>query len=468
MFRPAILAQAILIIAVVLGSSLAAQGADCTAGTGTAPTLDPVAAGSYRVTGKQATPGKKVHICVDGKDADASSATTDPAPDGTFDLMLRTPLKGGQKVTVQQGAAPAGTDSALSAPVTVGEAEQAAAYSWGRVRGTFSGGAIVSQDQGNLSKTSTYLDLTTDNTWYMKDHCNDWADENASGASRPYKCPVTAKVGVPSFKWGAQINTFFDIRLTALPATACQTSTLTGSSGSGGSGSGKGSGSSGSGGSGSSGTASGTASTTCVAPSDPTTIFVATPKAALVAGGVYLPVYTGWSSWEHDGHRHALYFAPIAKGGFQTLVQSAQSGSSTTVSSTVIGGDTFFHFFNVGSRFGLYKFHDEDRNRVAPDQILYLDVTGGKYQNLPDLKPDGTVKDTPWLLGLEGRFTIPKVPVFLGFNSTTNIRHGSGDLRFLFGTSFDLGCLLAKVGVSNPGIASCDSATKTASAKGSP
>jgi len=319
MFRLAVLFQALLTITLLFDSSLTAAGqAKCSDGAGAAPTLDPITAGTYRVRGRQATPGKKIHVCVDDNEADPPTA--DVGADGMFDLALKSPLKAGQSVKVQQdsatvggptwgklsdpvtvnttgldctGAAPSGTATAptlnpiqigdesvtgalagakggekfrvcvdgkeaqaknqtgpteksanfavtLAAPlgsgqtvtvqqvtstdggttygpfsslVKVGEEKVSSAYSWGRVRVILSGGAIVSQDQGNFSKTSTYLDLTTDNTWYMKDHCNDWTNEDASGASRPYRCPVTVKVGVPSFKSGAQINSTHSLAL---------------------------------------------------------------------------------------------------------------------------------------------------------------------------------------------------------------------------------------------------------------
>jgi len=95
-------------------------------------------------------------------------------------------------------------------------------------------------------------------------------------------------------------------------------------------------------------------------------------------------------------------------------------------------------------------------NSVAPDQILYFDVTYGKYENFAEQIGSGTNNfDHPFRLGMEGRFTIPKIGVFLGFESNTQAHSSQGDLRFVFGTSFDVLCLLQKVGVGS-GSAGCD------------
>ena len=242
---------------------------------------------------------------------------------------------------------------------------------------------------------------------------------------------------------GIRVNALFNARLTALPTTACTQST----------------------------TGTGNNTGTCATDST-ASLSVSAPKAALIAAGVYFPIYFGWSSWKFDDHRHALYFAPIAKGGFQTLVQSAQSSNGTAsgttppVITTTPDGETFFHFAEFGSRFGLYKFHDEDLN-VAPDQLLYLDVAAGSYENFPRVDPTtGMIAGHPWRLSLQGRFLIPKLPVFLGFDSSTRPGRGvgiaPGDLRFLFGTSFDVGCLLQKVGVTNSKVAACDTTKPSA------
>jgi hypothetical protein len=396
---------------------------------GTAPTLDAISPG-YFVTGQASKSAQIVIICVDGKQADTVETVT-AAPNKAFYAQLKNELTADKTTTVTaQEKTPGASGSAdtygpLSDAVTVGTS--AASFDFGRVRVYLSAGAILSQDQGQFSKTSTYLDFGVDNAWYLRNH---------SESEAP--------------KGGFQVNTLFDARLTALPTATCTAASST---------------------SGASTTSTNCDTSTTITPS------VSTPKAALVEGGLYTPIYFKWTSWKfEDGHRYALYVAPLVKGGFQTLVQSAQSSTGTaggsTSSVTTIGGNTFFHFFEVGSRFGLYKFHDEAHD-VAPDQLLYLDIAGGRYQSFPSVNTTagsataGAITGYPWRLSMEGRFMVPKIPVFLGFNSNTlpgshRITNAPGDLRFLFGTSFDVGCLLQKVGVSSPGVAACDS-TKSSS-----
>ena len=399
-----------------------------TANAGSTITLNTLSNGNI-ITGKLDN-GKAgtVRICID----DLEVKRVEASSDGTFSATLDTQVDQGQTLTAQQVTSPkdAGPEKygIVSDPLHL---TGSSVFDFGRVRITFSGGAILSQSQNQFSQASGYLNFNVENTWLManpwitkKDRTN-WRGEVKGGASK----------FVPK-----QLNTSFDARLTALPVTSCNSSTG----------------------------ASSTASMACSGlPSSDT--FITTPKAALIAVHLYFPYYykpMTWHRYEDDGfnHRYALFFAPLAVGGFQTLVQSAQnvsSGAGTTnpQSTVTVGGQTFFHFAAAGLRFGLYKFHDHEGtgNSVAPDNPLYFDITYGKYENfsVPSTTPGGA-PDHPLRIGMEGRFTIPKIPIFLGFDSNTRVGNSPGDLRFLFGTSFDVGCLVQKLGVTNPGIASCD------------
>jgi hypothetical protein len=416
-------------------SNEVAVGTCSSTGTGDVaarPTLNPVKAGDTNVSGTLANAKQgTVRVCVDDREV----ATAQLAPNGIFATLLSSPLEQGQSVSAQQITTPAATLRATyalaSAPIqvaAVGDSQYS--FDFGRVRVNLTGGAILSQDQGQFSKTSTYLDLNTDSTWFMGDHSKQKTKEAYTG--------------------GAQLNTFFNVRLTALPATTCPQST----------------------------SGSGDNTGVCAAQSgSQSNLSVSTPKAALVAAGVYVPIYFRWSSWQSsDGHRQALYLAPIAKGGFQTLVQSAQStngtagGATPPTTTTTPGGKTFFHFAEFGGRFGLYKFHDEHPSSVAPDQLLYLDIAGGSYENFPAVNSSGTIIGHPWRLSMEGRLMSPyqKIPVFIGFNSNTRPGHGPtsapGDLRFLFGIHFDVGCLLQTLKVTNnAGSSSCDTGSNNPS-----
>ena len=390
------------------------------------PCIDQPHEGDTQVTGQVILDsGKKPkNTTVDVK----VNSTSEGAPetvndDGTFSKTLKHAL--GQYDSIE--AVQSGDKSGSTGTVQVtGPASTGSQFDFGRVRVIMSAGAIVSQDQGQFSKTSAYVDLNVDNTWFMGN-------------------PTVKGFGTKG--WHSQVNTGFGVRLTALPVAACNSSGTTG-----------------------------TSSSTCTASND---TFVSTPKAALVLGSLYFPTYWRWSSWKRTEksdsgndmeHRYALYMAPLVKGGMQTLLQTVQNASNASSgtgtgapSVTTPNGQTFFHFYAVGARLGLFKFHDHEQTSgqgsVAPDSLLYLDVGGGKYENFPKLNSQGQVVDHPWRLSMEGRFNLPKLPIFLGFNSNTHVANNQGELRFLFGTSFDVGCLLKKLGVNNGGIGSCDTET---------
>jgi len=245
--------------------------------------------------------GKTIQICVDGVSQKQIVAVF---ADGSFRVKLDKDLMPGQKVFAQVTPAPAAAPPKYGLPSdtsTVGP--EGSEFDFGRVRMYLSAGAILSQDQTQFSKASIYADFDVDDTWFMRK-----------------SDPVTHKTSKSYVVLPKQVNTSFEARLTALPVTSCaQNGTATGC--------------------GSDGSAN----------SDALATFNTTPKAALIAVKVYFPYYYQWSSWSHDDHRYALSFAPIAKGGFQTLLESAQTNPSVgtgTGSSpvTTVNNQTFFHF----------------------------------------------------------------------------------------------------------------------------
>jgi len=396
---------------------------------GSGPILDPVkssdqVSGKLKETSKKESSGGSVRICVE----DLPVATATVSRDGSFSAKLPKSLTTGQKVTAQRITSAEGvTPEQYGLPgATATVADASSEFDFGRVRIYLSAGAILSQDQNQFSKTSSYLNFNADNTWAMKDPTEPW--------------------GLANQIFGKQLNSSFEARLTSLPVSSCQQTATS--------------------------NACPTSSSTTTTPNSslPAT-FNTSAKSALISGAVYAPNYFKWSSWPKnpnaEDHRYALYYAPIIKGGFQTLLQSATTtasgtGSTTQNPVTTINGQTFFHFYAGGSRFGLYRFHDHAGTSVAPDSLLYLDITYGKFENFATLDAAGKV-DHPGRLAMEGRFNIPKYPIFLGFDSNTRVGNSQGDLRFLFGTSFDLGCLLKLVNVSVTGVASCDSKGKSSS-----
>ena len=382
-----------------------------------------------------------VRVCVDDKVV--SGLSVKKSDDGNFIAVLDNSLNPGQKVTVQQVVqakqatsataqdSQAETYGPLSNTVVAGGHSNA--FDFGRSRMYLSLGAVLSQDQNQFSKSSVYLDFDTDSTWFMRD--------------------FKGNMGITGWKKNVapkQFNTSFDARLTSLPVTSCNQAANPAAG--------------------------------CAPSSDSSfDTFITTSKAAVVSASVYLPYYFAWSSWRwpvsdtatEKMHRYALFFAPLGKAGFQTLLNPTQStptstpasSTATTSTTTVVNNQTYFHFYAPGMRFGLFKFHDEQGTSMAPDNLMYLDVAYGKYENFAEVAPGTQDIFHPNRLAMEGRFKIPKLPFIIGFDSNTRYGSPQGDLRFLFGTMIDVGCLVQKISgsSSNPVVSGCDTSTPAAS-----
>ncbi|HEV2298872.1 MAG TPA: hypothetical protein VGR72_10180 [Candidatus Acidoferrales bacterium] len=316
-------------------------------------------------------------------------------------LLLAPSFARAQTQTPTPAPGQTSSSTASNSSGTSGASPGVGQYNLGPTRAFFSAGVILSQDNNQFQNSAVFLSLNVDNMWLRS---SSW-DTDGVGL-RP-----------------KQANTFFDARLTTAPVASCtQNSTATG----------------------------------CVTSSSGLIdTFNASKKSALISGGLYLPYYGKvYADPDDPNHGYVLFLAPLVKGGFQTLVDSAQSttgapgGAQTTV--TTLNNQTFFHFFGVGARLGLYRIHKEKGQRIPPDPQIYLDIVGGKYENFPKTNPStGAILDHPWRLGMEGRFRIPRVPfLMIGFDSNTrtgnSLGSSKGDLRFLFGTSFDIGCVFQK------------------------
>ncbi len=73
----------------------------------------------------------------------------------------------------------------------------------------------------------------------------------------------------------------------------------------------------------------------------------------------------------------------------------------------------------------------------GPELINYLDITGGKWDNLTYAGSPRARVDIP------GRFKIPFTPLYIG--GEVNVGDGPDDLRIFVGTRVDVGPLLAKL-----------------------
>lgn len=64
----------------------------------------------------------------------------------------------------------------------------------------------------------------------------------------------------------------------------------------------------------------------------------------------------------------------------------------------------------------------------------------------PMMKEILKVRERRWRWGFEGRMMIPRVGFLIGFDA--NVGEGADDVRFIFGTRFDIGKLFKRL--SNP------------------
>jgi hypothetical protein len=340
---------------------------------------------------------------------------------------------------------------------------------WGRVRAYFVGGVLVSNTQSNFSSSAAneFLALNMDKFWILPG-CNELDMEG--------KCPTKNPNHWPG------LSTYFETRLTAIPVSSTTTTQTAASA-----------------------APAGAFARWNVArprplataPADGATdTTLSSQKTARVQVGMYAPwVFTHWGYNHAD---NALYVAPIAKVGFDTL-----TGSTTPTSVTPTGGgsaavtqanlERVYNFYTFGGRVGHFGLnHGRDR---SPELQSYLDFTFGPYSNLTSYVCEATAKagltkENPttddngvatnadgsscgigveslfpypsqkriWRFDIEGLLKIPSTPLVIGLNANIGQRSvGSDhldanrapgdDVRFLFGTKVDLSQVLKKLSV---------------------
>ncbi|MEK7406659.1 MAG: hypothetical protein AAB225_16385 [Acidobacteriota bacterium] len=161
--------------------------------------------------------------------------------------------------------------------------------------------------------------------------------------------------------------------------------------------------------------------------------FASSEKAAHIGAGVYLPLYCKGTTWQFKGHKNALFVAPLLKGGWETTT----SGYEKTDAGKIHSG--FFGFTGGGVRFGHFRLGPD--NSVAPELISYLDYASGRWDAFDVLGPGGQTQKA-WRHTFEGRLKVPGLlPLLVGFDA--NVGPGPDDMRFVFGTRFDIGRLFA-------------------------
>jgi hypothetical protein len=505
------------------------------------------------------------------------SATSDVTNGGGgFNLILQEPMRAGQIIRVdeltQNCSGLPSTLSSLNTPVIV-------PGDWGRVRGYFTSGILLSQNQNSFSQSSLFLGFNLDKTWRMPGYyhprtlpwksatealqkqahekqvaavekasivigCDQGPSENCqtlqhareslakAETTRQTACEKKLDWGkkkrqreancqgaadharelarqVGQFEAGAYhascqsagltadqkkacddaklafddaekareeakkgktkhpmsrmpgINTFFDVRLTTTPVSACNLPNGTSSS--------DGSCAAPTASPAPTPTATPTAPAAAASPT-PLDTFLSQRKTARFTVGAYFPFTL--TTWTYNKRANALFIAPLAKVGFDTPVGDlTQNQPSTTVTAgatttaTAVNQANFYNFYGYGGRIGHYAL-TSSRNE-APELVSYLDVIFGPFSNLesliiPEKGPITPVKRTRlYRLGLEGVLKIPSTPLIVGFSANvgqeslglgkhTIVQRAGDDLRFLFGAKFDAAKLMAAIAKAAP------------------
>lgn len=337
-----------------------------------------------------------------------AKSTADFDEDGGFSVTLAEPLKAGQVVRAE-----AISDGQVSVrpsePVTVTDPG-----SWGRARAYFAAGVVFSKEHGDFSQQDLALSFALDKSWMQK-------SDFTLSADRAYRA-ANQNQGAGSGRWTLrQVNTVFDTRLTSLPVVEPATSSTAGDATPPAAGGGTGDG-------------GGTAVTD---------EFVSSRKGAIMQVGIYAPFYGPQTSWVHDGAVNTLFVAPVMRAGVQTIV-----GDDSAQTTNVEGQpDDIFNFWSVGFAMGHQKL--SGTTNQTPEVISYLHLTWGKaeafkYKKTTTENDKETVSIiNPTRLMVEGRLKIPDTPMQIGFDA--NLGEGHDDLRFIFGTRFDIGALFERL-----------------------
>jgi len=268
-------------------------------------------------------------------------------------------------------------------------------------------------------------------------------------------------------RWVPGVNTYFDVRLTAIPVAATPPAQPP----------------------------SGSMSPATTQTGDLTSAFLTSQKTGRLGVGIYFPFLV--SRWTYNGEPNALFIAPIGKVGFnaltgptqQTFVVSGSASSTGTPQTVTQNFNQLYNFYGFGARIGHYTMaYISDK---APELNSYLDITFGPYSNLPSyvcvaqpkaraplplLVGSGCNQTYPltdpnlqygdsqtrlWRLDLEGILKVPHTPIIVGFNANIGQRvtapalldrglQPNDDLRFLFGFRSDIATIMQKLGVTGP------------------
>lgn len=391
------------------------------------------------------------------------------AATGAFKVTLAKALKEGEWVQIVQ-VVPAGSvlppeeemNSCASKPMRVKYP-----FEFYRTNLTFVAGVLLSNSSAsnstnaNFSQANQFYAFNADHAWALPGA--DYICGNRWGQfTRRQQCNERSNA------WQADkmpgISTFFEGRLTSIPvSTASATTPATNQ------------------------TAGAFVASTGSTTTQGTSTLLTSQKVFRVETGAFFPWLLRHGPGEHPG---ALFLAPLAKAGFDTLT------GATSVNNVILPGNTTgpldfqsaYNFFVFGGRVGNMALSKSSSR--APQIEHFLDVTIGRYSNLQSfichpVPPKGKsnaangtscVADYPaifssttkvedsrkqlYRLDFEGLVKIPlpatQIPFYIGFNANIaqhtvgalRLDHGYAspdDIRILLGTKFDIGTLLSSL-----------------------
>ncbi len=256
---------------------------------------------------------------------------------------------------------------------------------WGRVRAVFTSGAMLSKENQEFSEQGLYMDFTLDKNW------------------RIAKLPKEGK----GWTWLAQ--TFFNTRLTALPVTSMMMD-----------------------------------DTMMMEEQDAGNEFLRSRKAAQVQAGIYFPIFGEPFMWEWEGSPQAVFFAPIAKAGFQTLT----SNDSELAEATRYEHRAYRRCGQLllrRSETGSLPFVERRERSPRANQLSRSDL--GAIRELCDHGSGRGPHSAAWTPGGRGSTKNPALPL-VDWPVDANLGKGPDDVRFIFGARFDVARLFA--GINQP------------------
>jgi hypothetical protein len=393
------------------------------------PTLRGPLRDGMRVIDGHATPGAVVEVLEALAAADKTSASwvqsgrSTASAEGAFQITLNQPLVAGHIVRATAFAGDDPSDSTRQIVTDPGD--------WGRTRFYFAGGVVMSKEHEEFSQQDFTLAFALDKSWLQRgdvtlpvdeaierdersDTRADTASEHETSGVRPTRSRRRLMAAPFRALAPRQFNTFFDARMTALPVVVAETIS-----------------------------AAPPGSAESAPPASELDRFIGSRKGAVVQIGAYAPIYWAASSWIHEGQINSLFIAPVGRFGIQTITESRTEATTagTRASTETVLGDDVFHFWSAGIGIGHYRLSGT-RNQ-APELISYLHMTWGTSEAFELAETPGDDPKQFVRAFVEGRLKIPDTPMQIGFDA--NLGRGKDDLRFIFGTRFDLGALIGRL-----------------------